>query len=78
MDKLGLTPSSLVLDEKEISTDMCQKIFLTVMQAGVTLRQAVERSLNLPAVRVLSKVGIQSGKMYASSVGIPLTKRITG
>jgi len=42
-----------------------------VTYGWVTLRQAVEKSYNLPAVRVLADVGIGTGRLYASRVGVP-------
>lgn len=36
----------------------------------VTLREAVEQSLNVPAVKVFNKIGIQTGIEYAMKLGI--------
>jgi len=36
----------------------------------VTIRESVEKSLNVPAVKVLSKVGVKRAKAFASNLGI--------
>ncbi|RKN79252.1 PBP1A family penicillin-binding protein [Paenibacillus ginsengarvi] len=40
----------------------------------VTLREAVIRSWNIPAVWLLHEIGLQTGKSFASKLGIPFAK----
>ncbi len=71
IEKLRYTPTTLVLDEKEDFNGYVPKNFTDSYEGWVTLRHAVEDSLNLPAIRILSKIGIQPAKLFASSFGVP-------
>ena len=78
MEKLGLSPTTLVLDEKEDFNGYIPKNFSDSYAGWVTMREAVAKSLNLPAVRVFEKLGVSVGKLYASSVGIPFETKDVG
>ena len=78
IEKLGLTPISLVLDEKEDFNGYIPKNFANSYKGWVTLREALAESLNLPAVRVFNELGVQAGKLYASQVGIPFDEKDKG
>ncbi len=78
MEKMGLSPSTLVLDEKEDFNGYIPKNFSDNYAGWVTLREALAKSLNLPAVRVFEKLGVPVGKLYASSVGIPFESKDVG
>lgn len=78
IEKLGLMPSTLVLDEKEDFNGYVPKNFSDSYAGWVTMREALAKSLNLPAVRVFEKLGVSIGKLYASSVGIPFEKKDVG
>jgi membrane peptidoglycan carboxypeptidase len=78
MEKLGYTPATLVLDEKEDFNGYVPKNFSDNYKGWVTLREALAKSLNLPAVRVLDVLGVETGKLYASQVGIPFEKKDRG
>jgi len=78
MEKLGYMPTTLLLDEKEDFGGYIPKNFSDTYAGWVTMREALAKSLNLPAVRVLQKLGVYSGKLYASSVGIPFEKKDVG
>ena len=78
IEKLGYSPATLVLDERGDFDGYIPKNFSDKYLGWVTLRQALASSLNLPAVRVLQDVGIESAKVYASSVGIPFDEMDTG
>ncbi len=71
MEKLGFTPTTMVLDEKADFNGYVPKDFSDDYKGWVTVREALSDSLNLPAVRTLKEVGIQEAKLYASRVGIP-------
>jgi len=61
---------SVILDEKitinGYSPTNANKTYL----GNVNLRECVQKSLNVPAVKVLSKVGIEKAKNFASNLGI--------
>ncbi len=78
LEKLGYTPTTLVLDEKEDFGGYVPKNFSDNYAGWVTLRQAVASSLNLPAVRVLDTLGVDAAKLYASQVGIPFENKDNG
>lgn len=78
MEKLRYTPTTLVLDEKEDFNGYVPKNFTDSYEGWVTLRHAACYSLNLPAVRLLSKIGIQPAKLFASSVGITFEEQDLG
>lgn len=71
MEKLGYTPTTLVLDERGDFNGYVPKNYNDSYAGWVTLRKALTSSLNLPAVRVLEKLGVSTGKLYASTVGVP-------
>lgn len=78
IEKLGYTPATLVLDEKEDFNGYIPKNFSSNYKGWVTLREALADSLNLPAVRVFNTLGVETGKLYASQVGIPFDKKDKG
>ncbi len=71
MEKLGFSPTTMVLDEKADFNGYVPKDFSDDYKGWVTVREALADSLNLPAVRTLKQVGVEEAKLYASSVGIP-------
>nr|MDD6336459.1 PBP1A family penicillin-binding protein [bacterium] len=64
------SPAHFVLDEEEDFAGYKPTNSGGTTSGWVTLRQSLAKSLNIPAVRVLSDIGINTGKMYASRVGI--------
>ncbi len=78
VENLGYTPATLVLDEKEDFNGYVPKNFSDNYVGWVTLREALAKSLNLPAVKVLDTLGVEAGKLYASQVGIPFELKDRG
>ena len=78
MEKLGYTPATLVLDEKGDFDGYIPKNFSDRYTGWVTVREALSRSLNLPAVRVFDALSVPTGKLYASNVGISFEDADTG
>ncbi len=78
MEKLDYSPATLVLDEKADFNGYMPKNFSDSYAGWVTVREALASSLNLPAVRTLQAVGVETAKMYASRVGIPFEPQDTG
>ncbi len=66
----GYTAVSMLLDEKTDFNGYAPENFGGSYYGWVTLRTAVTKSLNVPAVKVLSDIGVKTGKDFASSVGI--------
>jgi membrane peptidoglycan carboxypeptidase len=78
IEKLGYSPATMVLDEKEDFDGYVPKNFSDTYAGWVTMREALAKSLNLPAVRVFEQVGVPAGKLYASSVGVPFDRKDIG
>ena len=78
MERLGYSPATLVLDEKDNFDGYVPKNYSHSYAGWVTVRKALSSSLNLPAVRTLQAVGIDTAKLYASRVGIPFDEQDTG
>lgn len=67
---LGCTAADMILDEETSFADYTPSNFGSKYYGWVTLREAVSKSLNVPAVKVLSEVGVSRAKDFAASCGI--------
>lgn len=63
-------PCSQILDEKTTISDYTPKNVGNVYHGYVSAREALSKSFNIPAVKVLSYVGIEKAKAYAESMGL--------
>lgn len=71
IDTAGYSPSSIMDDEPYFySSGQVVKNSDDLYKGYVTLRQALAESRNVPAVELLSKVGINTGLAYAQKFGI--------
>ena len=70
-------PDILLLDEPTSFAEYSPRNFGNKYYGWVTLREAVTRSLNVPAVKVLSDIGVSAGKDFAQSCGIPFDPQDT-
>ena len=66
-DLLSDTPMSVKVDAKKTWTP---ENFTRTHQGDVTLRKALAQSLNIPTVRLMSKIGIEETIRYARTLGI--------
>lgn len=66
-DMLSDTPMSIKVDAKKTWTP---ENFTRTYQGDVTLRKALAQSLNVPTVRLISKIGIEETIRYARTLGI--------
>jgi penicillin-binding protein 1A len=66
-DMLSDTPMSIRVDAKKTWTP---ENFTRTYQGDVTLRKALAQSLNVPTVRLISKIGIEETIRYARTLGI--------
>lgn len=75
IEKGIISPASLVLDEP-INIDGYQPQNATKMNYGyVSVREAIEKSLNIPAVKILSETGVEYSKKFASLLGIKFNEQ---
>ena len=76
LDLEGWTASTTVLDAPLTFNDPTAKLrwkpsnFGATFLGDVTLRQALQNSMNVPAIRTLRKVGVESAITYAARLGI--------
>ena len=73
----GYTAATMLLDEPTTFAEYSPRNFGNQYYGWVTLREAVTRSLNVPAVKVLSDIGVSAGKAFAQSCGIPFDPQDT-
>jgi penicillin-binding protein 1A len=66
-DMLSDTPMSIKVNAKKTWTP---ENFTRTYQGDVTLRKALAQSLNVPTVRLISKIGIEETIRYARTLGI--------
>ena len=69
----GLNPDSVILDEYINYNGYSPKNVGGVYHGYVTTTEAIEQSLNIPAVKVLKEVGINNAKNFVKNVGLDLT-----
>ena len=67
-------PCTQLLDEKTTIVDYNPKNVGNIYHGYVSARDALSKSINIPAIKVLSYVGIDKAKAYASSLGIEFDK----
>lgn len=68
-------PCTQLLDEKTTISDYSPKNVGNVYKGYVSAREALSKSINIPAVKVLSYVGIEKAKAYAEDMGISFDEK---
>ena len=66
----NITPSSTILDEKTTFGDYTPKNSGDKYQGWTTIRSSISKSLNVPAVKTLSYVGINKAINFAENLGL--------
>lgn len=72
MELMGYTAATPINDEKQSFGDYSPKNSDDEYYGWITLRGAVTRSLNVPAVMALSDVGLSSACRFAQSIGVSM------
>lgn len=70
LDKDIIYPCTQILDEKTVIAQYAPKNVGGVYHGYVSASDALAKSINIPAVKILSYVGIENAKDYAESMGI--------
>lgn len=70
LDQDIIYPCTQLLDEKVTINDYSPKNVGDVYKGYVSARESLSKSINIPAVKVLSYVGIDKAKAYAEDMGI--------
>lgn len=73
----GYTAADMLLDEASTFGDYAPSDASRKYRGWVTMREAVTRSLNIPAVELFSELGIGRCKSFARQLGIPFDKNDT-
>ena len=67
---LNYTAADMILDEETTFADYTPSNYGNKYYGWVTVREAVTKSLNVPAVKTLSEVGVERAKDFAKRSGI--------
>lgn len=67
---LNYTAADMILDEETTFADYAPSNYGNKYYGWVTVREAVTKSLNVPAVKTLSEVGVERAKDFAKRCGI--------
>ncbi|MDO4568498.1 MAG: PBP1A family penicillin-binding protein [Clostridia bacterium] len=78
LEYYGYTAASMILDEPTEFDGYAPRNSNDSYHGWVTLREAITYSLNVPAVKVLSGMGVTSGKLFAQRLGIEFDEMDTG
>ncbi|MFA6859816.1 MAG: transglycosylase domain-containing protein [Clostridia bacterium] len=73
-----ISPSSQILDEEISFSGYSPKNITKTYEGFVSAKDAISKSLNVPAVKIMSYVGIDNCINYASELGIPFEQKDTG
>lgn len=68
-------PCTQLLDEKTTISEYTPKNVGDVYRGYVSARESLSKSINIPAVKVLSYVGIDKAKAYCEEMGIPFDEK---
>lgn len=68
-------PCTQLLDEKTTISDYSPKNVGNVYHGYVSARESLSKSINIPAVKVLSYVGIEKAKVYGEEMGITFDEK---
>ena len=68
-----INPDSVILDEKININGYSPKNVGNVYHGYVTITEAIEQSLNIPAVKIMEKVGIENCKNFVKKVNLNLS-----
>lgn len=71
----GYTAASMLLDDAAAFSDYTPKNASGTYRGWVTMREAVTRSLNLPAVALCDTLGVETCKAFSQKLGIPFDER---
>ena len=71
----GYTPASMLLDDAAEFGDYTPRNANGRYMGWITMREAVTRSLNLPAVSLFRELGVAYCKAFAAQLGIPFDVR---
>lgn len=75
MENNMLSPSSVFMDEKTSFNGYSPSNYLDVYYGKVSMREAISKSLNIPAVTALNSVGVELGCSYLEQMEFNLDEK---
>lgn len=69
-----LSPATLILDEKVDYNGYAPENYDGNFHGYVSAREALEKSLNIPAVKTLESLGVKKASVYLEKLGLPVAK----
>ena len=70
IEKNLISPASIINDEKININGYSPNNVGNTFSGNISVRYAIEKSLNIPSIKVLQILGIENGKNFAKKVGI--------
>lgn len=78
MNENIISPATKILDEKININGYSPQNFSKTYLGYVSVREAISKSINIPAVKTFSYLGIDKGKYYAKRLGLTFDKNDNG
>lgn len=78
LEKGIVSPASIIVDEPININGYSPNNVGNTFSGNVSVRKSLEKSLNIPAVKLLKILGIENAKKYAKNVGIEFSKNDNG
>lgn len=75
LEYYGYTTASVIVDEPTSFGSYSPRNSGNQYYGPVTIRTALANSLNVPAVKIMSEIGVEAGRSYLEKVGIELSSR---
>ncbi len=74
VEKNQISPATAILDEKTDFSGYTPENYGGTYAGYVSAREALSRSLNIPAVKILNSTGIEKSKAYLEKLDLPLER----
>lgn len=68
-------PKSMLVDEQKAFGDYKPRNYNGIYKGKVTMTEAIQSSINIPAVWLLNEIGVKTGMNFAESMGISLDSK---
>ncbi len=75
LEKNLLSPVTAILDEKTDFAGYSPENYGGGYSGYVSAREALSKSLNIPAVKILNSLGVEKAAQYLKALGIPVEKK---
>lgn len=72
LDKGVISPESIIIDEPLSHAGGTYRNYTNQYAGAMTAREALKKSMNIPSIKVLRKVGVQNGLDYLRKMNFPV------